>query len=114
MENNKIKFLMAIVDRNTGKKVTQILREEQTVINFISVGKGSVDAAFLKYLGIGVKDKDVIFSIVLEQAVPGIFRRFVNDLHFDQVGRGIAFTIPVESVSNDVVLKLLGGGKKHE
>lgn len=111
---NKVKFLITIVDRNIGKKVAQILREEQALINFISVGKGSVDDAFLKYLGIGEKEKDVVFSIVPNELVPNIFNRLKEELHFDQAGRGVAFTLPVESISNDVILKILSGGKKNE
>jgi len=114
MESKKLKLLITIVDRNLGQKVTQILREEQVLINNISLGKGTVDDTFLQYLGIGVKDKDIVFSVVNNSLIPNIFTRFQNDLHFNQAGRGIAFTIPIESIGNDQVIKILIGGKKDE
>lgn len=116
MENKsipKIKMLVAIVNKGKGKRVIRILQEMQTNCQFASLGFGTADQALHDYLGLSETSKDIVFGLISEESVLPLLNTLTEELDINKQNSGIAFTIPLDSVSNLKTLQYIMGEKKE-
>lgn len=105
MENNqtlpiKMKVLFTIVDYSLGEEVTEIYKKHRLPLHVLTHGHGSVSSELLDYLGLGEQKKIIIISIIPESKIKDIFDVLIKQMHFNKQGVGIAFTLPVSSISS--------------
>lgn len=105
----RIKALFTIVDRGTGKKVTELCQSLGITYNLCFMGKGTANSDILNCLGLGETKKDVILSVVLEEKLSDVFDAFQKQLKLDRPGGGIAFAIPIMSVGGPITLQYISG-----
>lgn len=96
-------FMVVIVNRGYGEKLSALMTEQVGArYNLLTYGLGTADSKMLAYLGIGDKEKDVLYSIMPY----GLSRRILDKLNDKSIlnmpGRGIAFTIPLNEAVNRV------------
>lgn len=104
-EAKKIKLMITIVDRGKGEKLTEMFRENCSMYNIISLGKGTAKSEILDYLGLGQTEKDIVLSVVPEERVHSIMNSLREKMHLKEPGNGVAFTIPIGSVDSAIALE---------
>lgn len=107
-----VNLLVSIVDRGKGEGVVRLLERHGSLFHTILLGRGTARKAWLDYLGLGETEKDIVLSGVCHQKAPRILKYLMHAMQFDAPGRGIAFTLPVSSVSGRRALAYLAGNTK--
>ncbi|MDF2541877.1 MAG: hypothetical protein K0S47_1595 [Herbinix sp.] len=97
---NKIEFLVTIIDYNMSKAVADLYLKKTLPIQMIMHGHGSADSELLDTLGLTDTKKAVILSILTETMSHHMFELLKKDLFFSKPGTGIAFTLPLSSISS--------------
>jgi hypothetical protein len=94
-----IRLILTIVDRGKGKKVCQAFSKigckEQTIL----LGKGTASKEIFEYIGFGSIEKDVVLSIAPLEIVPYLLDELRYEMDFNDPGKGISCTIPVDSIA---------------
>jgi hypothetical protein len=94
-----MKILISIVPKHDSQAVASItgggIIQFQTVIP----GLGTATSEILDYFCLGETDRDVILSLVDDNDIEPIFSDLKEKLDFLHSGRGVAFTISVDSIS---------------
>ena len=108
-------FLMTtIVDRKVAKKYSELYKENEQHVMFVTLGSGTAANEILDYLGLENTEKAVIFSVQEESAWQKIKRQLQQKLKIDAPGGGIAFTIPLSSVGGKKTLQFLLEGQDYQ
>ena len=108
-------FLMTtIVDRKVAKKYSELYKENEQHVMFVTLGSGTAANEILDYLGLENTEKAVIFSIQEESAWEKTKKQLQQKLKIDAPGGGIAFTIPLSSVGGKKTLQFLLEGQNYQ
>ena len=108
-------FLMTtIVDRKVVKKYSELYKENEQHVMFVTLGSGTAANEILDYLGLENTEKAVIFSIQEESAWEKTKKQLQQKLKIDAPGGGIAFTIPLSSVGGKKTLQFLLEGQDYQ
>ena len=102
MENRKPsapRLLVAIVDRDKGDIIAELCSGQKLELNFGCVGFGTARSELLSMLGLGSRDKAVVFSITPSGLVPGVMAAISRRMAIRNPGRGIAFTLPLAGIN---------------
>lgn len=95
----KLKLLVTIKDYGGDKELTDLYLENHIPFHVSTHGHGTASSEILDYLGLGSNKKNIIISTISEYQVNHVFSLLKTKMHFDKPGRGVAFTIPVTSIS---------------
>ncbi len=104
-----VKLLISIVDRGKGEGVVRLLERHGSLFHTIVLGRGTARKNLLDYLGLGETEKDLVLSGVSEINATEVVTYLTHAMQFDSPGRGIAFTLPISSVSGRRALDYLTG-----
>lgn len=108
-------FLMTtIVDRKVAKKYSELYKENEQHVMFVTLGSGTAANEILDYLGLENTEKAVIFSVQEESAWQKIKKQLQQKLKIDAPGGGIAFTIPLSSIGGKKTLQFLLEGQDYQ
>lgn len=113
-------FLLAVVNRGKGEKLARLFGEHGVKLSFLSLGRGTAEKSILAYLGLGETEKEVLYAAMPYVAAREMLKRLDCEFKLYKPGKGIAFTIPINSVVDAASKKrLLGaanleGGKSME
>ncbi|MGI6004962.1 MAG: hypothetical protein ACOX88_06065 [Christensenellales bacterium] len=110
---SEVKLLVTIMDREHGKAFKKLLEGEPVGIFIYMLGRGTADSNMLDLLLLGQSEKAVVLVPVLAQHASRVLRKIVEGMHLERPGGGIAFTIPIGSVTGRKVLGFLGGRYKE-
>lgn len=99
-----VEMLVTIVDRGLGEKVVGFNRAHDVKVNMICLGRGTASSRVLDLLGLGSTEKDVVLSFVPVNRVQEALSNLGEKMEFQKPGRGIAFSIPVNSIAGANVL----------
>ena len=94
----RLMLLFTVVDRSKANFYLDMLEEYEVNFQTVIYGRGTADTKMLGLLGISESDKAVILSVLREDRVPGALAMLETRFSRVKNGRGIAFTVPFESV----------------
>jgi nitrogen regulatory protein PII len=94
----EVKLLCVIINRMKIKKIEKLYRKHRVVPTIACLAEGTADSDILDCLGLGESEKEVVISLIHNSEVPELFQTLKEDLNFKKPGKGIAFTIPAESL----------------
>lgn len=94
-----MKLLICIVPPGMIEDTTRIIGTGALNFQTVFLGKGTAPSEILEYLALGETDRHVILATVEETDIPKIYGQLIGELDFLKSGRGVAFTIPVGSIS---------------
>jgi len=100
----RLKLVFFITDWHRANVVSNVCSEEKARFHFTSVGKGTANSEILDLLGIGSKEKAVIFCLEQEAGVQVLMREVRKKLRSYGPGAGIAFTVPLSAVNDPILL----------
>lgn len=103
----KLHLFYAIVEIENESKVYKIFNSNN--VNFVTKynGYGSAPKTILENYGIIDNSKAVMIGVVREDKIENIIDQFNKKIKIDQAHKGIAFTIPIESMIGNVSYKFL-------
>lgn len=112
MEHTLLKWLVTVVDRGKGDRVTELLTRDGAGQHIVALGHGTAHKGILSLLGLKDTAKDVVISFLPGKVAEKVLSRLAYALEMDRPGRGIAFAVPVDSIGGATTLKLLMGGEE--
>ena len=110
MSNVKgLSLIVTFVDRNKGKKIIKYFYKLGCTYHNIFMGKGTASKEIYEYLGVGVIEKDVIFSVCESTSRDYLFKVLIQKFKFNKPGHGVACSIPIDSIDSLSALKAVLG-----
>lgn len=101
-----MRFLVFIADPSVASKAEKIFRHAGVRIQYRCYGRGTATSDVLDYFGLEGSDKEILICVMPKDIAKRLVEKLTNVLYLREPGNGIAFTLPVDGVSNPV-LKLL-------
>lgn len=109
-----LKLMITIVDRGKSKKLMSYYKSQNINFSILCFGKGTASSEILDYLGIDEEEKDVFISVIYADDVSKIFAQLKEKMEFHKAGKGIAFTVPLDSIGGMPSFYTLTGGYREE
>lgn len=106
MEIKPLKTTFIIVDRRKGNTFINLLNENGFNMHTTGLGRGTAPSDFAAKLNLGEREKEII-SVVADVDRTDVLLNLLRENL--QPGDGIAFTIPISSISNMEALQFLMG-----
>ncbi len=99
-----LKLAVIITDRGKGNKTIQLLNDNGFTMHTANLGRGTAPDEFAAALSLGEKEKIILSVVADEDRIQDLLSLFREKL---VRGAGIAFSIPLSSVSNMEAFKFL-------
>ncbi|NDO45706.1 hypothetical protein [Clostridium sp. MD294] len=109
-----LKLMITIVDRGKSKKLMSYYKSQGINFSILCFGKGTASSEILDYLGLNEEEKDVFISTVYADDIPKIFAQLKEKTEFHKAGKGIVFTISLDSIGGMSSFYALTGISKEE
>lgn len=95
----KAKLMISIVNRGDAIKLAEALSDEARLLHYTFLAKGTARSNILDYFGLTSAEKNIVVSVIPESMEKKLLTVAVETLKLYLVGKGIAFTVPLTSVS---------------
>lgn len=105
-EKRKLQALLMITTPKLADKAAKVFQKEHLPLQYRFNAEGTAPSDIMDMLGLGSTDKCVLVSITQKQQADAILKKLKAGLQMNAVNSGIAFTIPLNGVSN-LILRLL-------
>ncbi len=96
-----MKMLFVINDEE--RKLKTIVNKYHLPFNIIMYGDGTASQGILDFLDLVKTKKNILISIITGTIEKKIFSYLSDTVHLEEIGKGIAFTIPLSSSSKYVM-----------
>ena len=106
MEIKPMKTTFIIVDRRKGSTFINLLNDHGFNMHTTCLGRGTAPSDFAAMLNLGEHEKEIISIVADVDRTSDLLNLMRENL---QPGDGIAFTVPISSISNMEALKFLMG-----
>lgn len=103
----KLVFYTIIVNYGQGDNILRILKNNNSSSQYIKVGEGTATKQILDILNIEDNRKEIVYSLVSEDAVSDIKRELEAYFAASKRNKGIAFTLDLSTVVGVKVYKFL-------
>ncbi|KMZ52372.1 P-II family nitrogen regulator [Dorea sp. D27] len=111
---SKLYMMVAITNRAMKNKFQEFYKENDHMVVFGTLGRGTANSAVLDYFGLEASEKTISFSVVTEEMWRKLKRGLIIHMQIDVPGTGIAFIIPLSSVGGKKVLQYLIQNHEYE
>lgn len=102
-----IVMMITIAKRNMSEEYISYFEKNNINMTLGKHARGTAANEILEYLGIGDREKCILFSTMTEKQAKKILEDFKLNFGIAKAGEGIAFTIPISSVSSKKALNYL-------
>lgn len=96
----RLVMIVSIIERGNGNKLTKFYDQEQVFTHMRCEGTGTATSEIMDILGLGGSEKDIILSFAPAGTALNLLEKLKDDLHDLCPGRGIAFMVAMEAVTN--------------
>ena len=110
----KLKLLITIIDRSKTLFYLDLLEQFEINVQMVLYGKGTANSQMLNLLGLAESEKSVIISYVREDMVKDALETLDEKFNKVKNGKGIAFTIPLDSIIGVLAYQLLSNDKTQK
>lgn len=100
MTKQKIKCLIAIVNRDKGNLFAQICQQHDLYFCYATLALGTANNELQDYLGIGETDKELVFCFLPAPLENTIMHEIATKINIRKPGHGIMFTISLSGISS--------------
>ena len=107
----KLKLLVTIVDKSKAIYYLDLLEEFEINMQMVVAGRGTANTEMLDLLGLIESDKVVILSVVKESKVKEVLETLSEKFIKIKNGKGIAYTISMQSVIGVSIYQFLSNNK---
>ena len=115
MEKKKmaVQALLMITTPKLADKAAKLFQKEKFPLQYRFNAEGTAPSEIMDMLGLGSIDKCVLVSLLQKQQAEDILKKLRASLQMHAVNSGIAFTIPLNGVSN-LILRLLSPNGQND
>lgn len=107
----KLKLLVTVVDRSKTLFYVDLLEQYEVNLQMVIYGRGTANSQMLKGLGIVESEKAVILSVIREDMTSEIVSTLQEKFEKVKNGKGIAYTIPLQSVIGASIYQFMSNNK---
>ena len=107
----KLKVLFTVVDRNKAEFYIDVLSQFEINCQMVVSGKGTAHSELIDLLGLNIH-KAVLVSVVREDMVTPALNCLEEKFATIKNGKGIAFAVPMSSVSGVNMYRFLSNNKQ--
>lgn len=107
----KIKMLITVIDRSKTLFYLDLLEQFEVNVQMVLYGKGTANSEMLNVLGLVESDKSVILSYIKEDKVKEALDILNEKFNKVKNGKGIAYTIPLDSIIGVSMYQLLSNDR---
>ena len=100
--DRRAKLLVAIINNEDEEKFTVTVNKYCTAVHFSGIGHGTARSSYRTYFGFSETEKRMVFSIIPSTLEHTVLNAVGRELRLYLLGRGIAFTTPISTISNIV------------
>lgn len=97
--NTQMRAIFTIVDYSREPQLTKLYNDGPIPIRFATHGHGMADDTVLDYLGFGENKKSIMISLLSLERAHSLFYTLEEKLHLKKPGKGIAFSVPISSMT---------------
>ena len=101
-QDKRAKLLVAIINKEDELRLTSSINKCCTALHISGIGHGTARSSYRSYFGFYEVEKRVVFSIIPETLEHNVLTTIGQDLKLYLLGKGIAFTTPISTISNIV------------
>ena len=112
MEN--VVLMVTIAEKKKSEEYISYFADNSINFTLGRYGRGTANQEMLEYLGIGSKEKCILFSFLTMNKSRQILKDLEKKMHLKKVGVGLAFTIPISTVGSKKSLEVLFGEVSNE
>ncbi len=108
---HKIKLLITVVDKSKSIFYIDLLEQFEVNVQMVLYGRGTANSQMLDLLGVVERDKAVIVSFIREDKIKDATDTLGEKFTTVKNGKGIAYTIPLDSVIGVSIYQLLSNDR---
>jgi hypothetical protein len=101
-DEKRVKLLISIINKEDEVRLTDTVNRMCTAVHFSGIGHGTARSSYRSYFGFNEIEKRVTYSLIPGYLEHNILTEIGHELKLYLLGRGIAFTMPLASISNIV------------
>ena len=98
----RMEALITIVDSSLGNLIKDFFKRNEIPLYLYSYGYGSAESEIYDLLGFGNPKKAIVLSIHCSNETRRVLNQLREKIEFHRRGTGIAFTIPLSSISSSL------------
>ena len=106
-----LNIFVSITTEQFSEKCTKMYRDRGHQIIVSTLGRGTANSKLFDYLNLETSEKLVQFIPVDDKENGQLLKEFRRAVHYEQRGSGIAFVIPLSSVSGKSVMEFMMGAQ---
>ncbi len=110
----RVKLLVGIINKEDELKFAEAVGEVCTALNFSGIAHGTASSNYLSYFGINEIDKKTVFSLIPDYSEHNVLASVGHALKLYLLGRGIAFTLPLSSISDVIAGAVLQSPERQD
>ena len=113
----KLKMLITVIDRSKTLFYVDLLEQFEVNVQMVLYGRGTANSQMIQLLGLAESDKSVIISYIREDRIKDAMDTLEEKFHKVKNGKGIAYTVPFDSIIGVAMYQLLSNdrtGKEGE
>lgn len=107
----KLKLLITVVNRSKETYFIDLLEQFEVNMQMVVYGKGTANSEMLNLLGLAESEKAIIISCVREDKIKDIKNTLSEKFKKIRNGKGIAYTIPMQSIVGASIYQFLSNYK---
>lgn len=107
----KLKLLITVVDRSKTLFYLDLLEQFEVNVQMVLYGHGTASTQMRELLGLGENDKSVIISYIRRDKAKEALELLEEKFHKVKNGKGIAFTISLDSIIGVSMYQLLSNDR---
>ncbi len=107
----KLELMITVLQRGKAEKFMGFLKDFDVTVQTVVLGIGTASSEILSYLGLDETKKEVVLSFVKQDRIKDIYE-FVSP-YLQKKGKGISFTIPLNSMVGVTMYKYLTKQQKE-
>jgi nitrogen regulatory protein PII len=110
----QVKVLVGIINKEDENRFSEIVNENAVALHFSGIGHGTARSSYMSYFGFNEIEKRITMSLIPSTQEHSILSAIGHGLKLYLVGRGIAFTVPISTISNIINDAILSGETKND
>lgn len=103
----KLKMLITVINRSKAIYYQDLLEQFEINMQTIIYGRGTADKEIFSMLNIDENEKAILLSVVREDKLQDVLETLSEKFNKIKNGKGIAFTIPMQSIIGVSVYQFL-------
>ncbi len=110
----KLKLLCVIVNRNQGQFFVDSFLDQNVAAAFDVYGKGTAPREIYDIIGMSDNKKELVLALIKESDLEKVLKIIKTRFSVSKAAKGVAFTIPVNSMAGVVMYKFLTNNRERK